>query len=106
MTVKKAAEIAAGVAALAGALGCCYYLYGPKGAKHRHQVKGWALKMKGEILNELENLKELNEKKYHEVVEKAAKHYEAVKKVNKKELAAVTKELKSHWKHYKARARR
>lgn len=96
--VAAAAGIAAAVAAVAGA----YFLYGPQGAKNRKKVKGWALKARGEVLEQLEKMKEVTEKGYREAVDAVLARYAKFNAVDKKELAALGVELKRHWKRISA----
>ena len=99
--VEKAAVglgVAAAVAATAGAI----FLYGTKaGARERKKIKGWALKLKGEVVEKLEGAQEFSEEVYNTVVDTTAKKYEGLKKVDPQELAAVVKELKGHWRNIK-----
>ena len=89
-----------GVAAAAAA--GAYFLYGTKdGKKKMKQIRGWALKAKGEVLQKVEQLKEVNEDLYHQVIDSVLKRYETLKSVSPAELAAVAKELKGHWKNIK-----
>jgi uncharacterized protein (UPF0332 family) len=86
------------LAAAAGA----YMLYGSKDAtKNRKAVKGWMLKAKGEILEKLEQTKDINEEKYHKIVDSATKKYGPLAKVGKEELEQLIKETKGHWKNIK-----
>ncbi|MES3005999.1 MAG: hypothetical protein V4664_03580 [Patescibacteria group bacterium] len=85
-----------GIAAAAAA--GAYFLYGTKdGKKMQKKVRGWSLKAKGEVLEKLENLKEVNEDAYHKTVDAVLKRYETVKSVDAAELASIAKELKGHW---------
>lgn len=84
---------AATVAAAAGA----YFLYGKDGAKNRKKVKSWALKTKAEVLEGLENAKEISEKEYAALVDKAVAKYNDVKNIDPSELKALGHELKKHW---------
>ena len=88
---------AAAIATSAGA----YFLYGKDGDKNRKIIKGWMLKAKGEILQELEHMKNVDEKTYHELINTAASRYKILKNVNNKELFILAKELKDHWQHIK-----
>ncbi len=82
------------MAALAGA----YFLYGTKaGTKRREQVRGWMLRAKGEVLEKLEKLKEVNEEAYNRVIDSVTERYERVKDVDPGEVAALAKDLKMHW---------
>lgn len=84
------------VAGIAGA----YYLYGTKeGTKKRAKIKGWTLKAKGEVLEKLENLKDVNEVKYNEVLEMVMKKYRGLKNIDRGEIDALVVDLKKHWKN-------
>ncbi|PIQ91477.1 MAG: hypothetical protein COV70_03540 [Parcubacteria group bacterium CG11_big_fil_rev_8_21_14_0_20_39_22] len=92
-----------GVTTALAALGA-YYLYGTKeGRQRRAKVRGWVLKMKGEVLEEIEKMKDLNEEAYNAVVDNVAKRYKAAKNVDNKELEKVSKDLKRHWKELKTK---
>jgi hypothetical protein len=85
----------AGLAAIAGGV----FLYGTDaGKKKRKAIKGWMLKAKGEVIEKLETLKEVNEENYHKVVDAVEKKYKAVKSVAPEELAEVIGDLKKSWK--------
>ena len=49
--VGKVVAVGAGIAALSVA---AYMLFGPNGKKNKKAIKGWAIKMKGEIIEKLE----------------------------------------------------
>lgn len=88
--------------AIAAVTAAGYYLvYGKNAPKNRKKLKGWMLKMKGEVLEQLERAKELNEDTYHTAIDKTAKKYAVLKDVSSDELAQTVKELKSHWKSIK-----
>ncbi|MSU54345.1 MAG: hypothetical protein EXS48_00695 [Candidatus Staskawiczbacteria bacterium] len=91
--------IGAGLVAVAAAAAGAYFLYGSKNAKqNRKQVKAWTLKAKGEVLEKLEKLKDINEDIYQKVVNEVSKKYQAVKSIDKKDVLEFAKELHSHWK--------
>jgi len=85
---------AATVAAAAGT----YFIYEKSGPKTRKKMKGWTLKAKGEVLERLEDLKEVNEKVYYEVIDEVSKQYKKAKKIDAKDVDKLTAELKKHWK--------
>ncbi len=90
--------VAAAVAAAAGA----YFLYGSKkGPARRKALKTWMVKMKGEVMEELEKMENISEGKYHEVIDRVSKKYEALKNIDQKELQTTIKRLKGHWKDIK-----
>lgn len=88
-----------GVAAVAAAA-AGYFLYGTKeGAKRRAKMKGWMLKMKGEVLEKMEDMKEMNEETYHNIVDTVSKGYAGMQNVDPAELAMLTGTLKKYWKN-------
>ncbi len=105
MSTGSKVAVGAGILALAtaGAAGA-YLLYGKNGAKNRKKVKSWMLKAKAEVLEHLENAKDLSEDTYHNVVNAALKKYAVAEKAAPAEIAALQKELKSNWKHLKSEA--
>lgn len=98
MAKKIGTALAVGAGLAIAAIAGNYFLFGKNAKKHQKQVKGWALKMKGEILDKVEQLKDVNEKTYHHVVDSVAKNYAKAKRVSATEVAQLAKELKSHWK--------
>ncbi len=94
--------IGAGLVALAAAAAGTYYLYGPKkGAHHRKVIKSWMLKMKADVMDEIEQLKELNEDLYKTAVTKVADKYKAIKNIDSAEVVALAQRMQGHWKDIK-----
>ena len=91
--------IGAGVGMAAIAAAGAYFLYGKQGAKKREIIAGWALKMKGELLENIENLKAIDRETYHGLVDKTALRYGRAKRVSASELKHMTEELKGAWAH-------
>jgi hypothetical protein len=92
------AGLVAGIAAAAAAAAAgAYFLYGKNGAKNRRAVKGWMLKAKGEVLDQMEKGKELTEDAYHKIIDRVAQKYQAAKNIDRSELDQMAKELKGHW---------
>lgn len=93
--------VATAIAAAAGA----YFLYGStKGPARRKAIKTWTVKMKAEVMEEVEKMQDLSEEIYHTAVDKISKKYAEVKGVDSKELGATVKQLKGHWKDIKKEA--
>ena len=91
--------IGLGIAALAAAAAGAYYLYGSdKAAKNRRMVKSWMLRMKAEVMDEIESAKEITQETYAEAVDKISAKYSKLKNVDKKELSDLADRMKSHWK--------
>lgn len=86
------------VAAAAGA----YFAYGNKEVQKKvKKVRSWALKAKGEVLEKIEKLKQIDEELYYKTIDAVVGKYQKIKSVDLGELTAVAKDLKSHWKQIK-----
>lgn len=100
--VGKRIGVGLGLGTLVAATAGAYYFYGTKeGAKKRKKITSWMLKIKGEVLEELEKLEKVSEKNYQQIVNAAIKKYEVAKNIDKKELLALKADLKKHWKNIK-----
>lgn len=89
---------AAGIAALAAAAAGAYYFYhGKEGPKHRKQLKSWAVKAKGEMMERMEKMKDFSQVAYNKAVDEVMDKYKRVKNIDPKELADLGMELKGHW---------
>lgn len=86
-----------GLAALAAA--GTYFLYGKKGSKSRETIEGWALQLKGEVLEKMEKLQDINQQAYNELVDDTVERYGRVKKVGASELKHIAEDLKNAWTH-------
>jgi len=93
---------ALGLGALAALSAGAYFLYGTKeGAKKRVKIKGWMLKAKGEVLEKMEALKDVNEEAYNKVVSTVMSKYQGLKNVDQGEVASLVEDFKKHWKNIK-----
>jgi len=93
--VGKVIAIASGIAALGAA---SLYFFGPKGKAHRAELKGWMLKMKAEIVEKLEDSKEVTAEAYEKIVDAISARYAKLGKVDTAELATYVAKLKKGWK--------
>lgn len=93
-----ATQLAAAVGII-GAVATGYFLYGPKGAQHRKKVRAWTIKAKGEVLSELEKMKDVTEETYSKTIDKVAARYEKVKDIDPQEVAVFVSELRRHWRN-------
>ena len=78
-----------------------YFFYGKDGAKHRKNLKTWAVKAKAEVLEKVEKTKDMSEEKYNEAIDLISAKYAKVKDMNPEDIAAFAKDLKKHWKDIK-----
>ena len=89
--------IGAGIGLAAVAAAGAYFLYGERGARNRERISGWALKMKGEVLEKVEEMKNLDRDAYAKLVDEVAARYAKLEKVSASELRRLTVELKNSW---------
>jgi len=94
VSAKTMLTIGAGVAAIATA---SYYLFGPAGRENREKMKGWMIKIRGEIIDKIRDVKELTEPVYHGIVDSVIASYMTTAKVSKDELHAFAERLKNQW---------
>ena len=94
--------VGVGIGMLAALSAGAYYLYGTKeGSKRRTKIRGWVLKAKGEVMEKLENMKEVNEQVYNDIILNVMKKYQGVKNIDPMEVEALVSDLKKHWKNIK-----
>lgn len=94
--------VGVGLGMIAALSAGAYYLYGTKeGAKKRVKIRGWVLKAKGEVMEKMENLKDVNEGTYNTVVDTVTNKYKAIKSIDPKDVEALVTDLKKHWKSIK-----
>ncbi len=85
-------------ASLAGLAATAYFFFGPKGKKHQKQAKAWAIKMKGDVVEKLENARDISEPVYHQIIDSVSATYVKGKKASQKEIKSLAQDLKAHWK--------
>lgn len=90
-----------GIAALAAG---AYFFLGPDGKKHQKKMKGWMVKMKGEVLEKLEDMQDVTEPIYREVVDTVARAQEVNDKIPRSEILSLATELKRQWRTIKKSA--
>jgi len=95
MSAGGVAAVGAGVVALAAA---SYYFFGPEGKKNRNSLKGWMIKMKGEIVEKMEDAGDLTEDIYNKIVDTVAAKYVKAGKIGEMELRMFSDMLKTQWK--------
>ena len=100
--------IAAGITGLfASALLGAHFLFNTeKGKKSLKHLKSWSFKMKGELLEKVEKIKNIDESTYTKIVDDLSAKYSKVKGMTMEEISEITKELKSNWKKIKDEAKK
>jgi hypothetical protein len=91
------AKTGAGLAALGAAAAGAYYFFGKNGKKHQAGALKWANKAKGDVLKEVKKIKNFSKPVYDKAVSKVMSEYEKLKKLDPKDLTALSKELKSDY---------
>jgi len=98
MATKTKVAIGVGAVALAAAT---YYFFGPDGKKHRKDLKGWMIRMKGEVVEKMEQAKEMSESAYHTIVDTVAARYKN-SGIAEADLKGFVANLKKQWKGFSA----
>jgi hypothetical protein len=88
-----------GMALLAVGATALYFFTGERGARNRRKVRDWMLTAKGEILERMEDVKDLNQETYERIVDSVLKRYRTLRDVSATELAEFGRELKGHWRN-------
>lgn len=93
----------AATAVTAGAAAAGYYFYASKDAsKHRKIAAKWAMNMKSDVMKQARQMKKFDQKMLGMVIAQAAKKYEVMKSVDKKDVAKAVKELRANWQNIAA----
>lgn len=74
-----------------------YFVHGRNGGERGETITGWALQLKGEMLQRLGELSSLDEESYGELVDRTVRRYERLKGLRAYEARNITAELKSAW---------
>jgi hypothetical protein len=83
-------------ASLAG-LAAAYFFLSPKGKKNLEDAKSWAIKMKGDVIEKLEQASEVSEDIYNKIIDSVADEYEKKSKSSAEEVKSLAEDLKKHW---------
>ncbi|MCK9393967.1 MAG: hypothetical protein WCX30_01785 [Candidatus Paceibacterota bacterium] len=87
--------VGAGIASVAAT---AYFFLGSKGKKHQKHLKSWAIKMKGDVIEKIEEAKDVSMTSYHEIIDNIAAEYKKGENANQEEIDELAKDLKKHWK--------
>ncbi|MEY3784473.1 MAG: hypothetical protein RLZZ230_795 [Candidatus Parcubacteria bacterium] len=99
MTSAQKISVGVGLTAAAVAAASTYFLYGSKSAaKNRKAVKSWMLKAKAEVLEKLEDAKEMTQDDYENMINTVATVYSELKTASRADIKSFKDEMKDHWK--------
>ena len=90
-------DMAAVGGALAAIAAGAYFFFGPDGKKHQKKMRGWMVSMKGEVLQRLEEARDVSEPIYQEIVDSVAKAHSVAGKIPKEEIMSLAMDLKKQW---------
>ena len=91
----KMAAVGAGIAAISAAT---YLLLGKDGKRNQKNLRGWMLKMKGEVLEKIENMQEVSSETFENIVNDVSSKYKSLSHVDAKDLEKEVKALHKNWK--------
>ena len=98
ITTEQKIGVGVGLTAAAVAAAGAYFLYGSdKASANRKTVKSWALRAKAEVLEKLEDAKEMTSEEYEELIAAVAGTYAGVKGATKKDIKEFAVEMHDHW---------
>jgi hypothetical protein len=86
--------IGAGAAALAAGI---YFFQTKHGKRNAKKLKGWMVRMKGEVLEKLEEAEEVTEPVYRGIVDTVANAEIVASKIPRSEILALATDLKRQW---------
>ena len=90
--------IGVGLTTAAVAAAGAYFLYGAKDAPdNRKKVKSGILRAKAEVLETLENAKEITEDEFHDLVDSVATTYSKVQSLSQKDLKEFKADMADNW---------
>lgn len=90
-------KIVAGAIGIAAISAVAYLLMGPNGKKNRKDLKAWMLKMKAEVAEKIEGLKDITKEKYDNIVDEVSKKYSKIKNIDQSDLNNEINHLKKEW---------
>lgn len=98
VTTNQTVGIGIGITAAAVAAAGAFFLYGSKNAaRNRKTVKSWTLKAKAEVLEKIEQAKNMTKEEYDQLIDTVSNLYQNAKNTSKVDLSTFKKEMKDHW---------
>jgi len=98
-------QISIGIATIAAGATAAYFLAGKRGAQNRRKLKTWMVEAKREILSRFENLNDLTEDRYRQIIDSVVQRYRGLREASPEEIAAFVRELQGSWKNISGRVR-
>jgi hypothetical protein len=82
---------------LASAAAGAVYLYGKNKKRAQKRLRGWVLKVKGEVMDKIASVETLTRSQYNDFVDTAIAEYADKKRIAKPEVEKLRSQLKSRW---------
>jgi hypothetical protein len=101
-TNKEKMLMGAAVAALAAG---AYFFNTEQGKKHAKKMKGWMVSMKGQVLEKIEDIEEMTEPVYRDIVDTVANAQILANKIPRSEILSLATDLKRQWNSIKRLSR-
>lgn len=97
MAGRKAKGFAAAAAVAAAVAGAYFFTQTKQGKKAAATMRGWAVRARGEVMERLEKMRNIDRKEYFEAIDNVLAKYSKARDVSKRELADLRKELRAKW---------
>ena len=92
-----AVGITMGLVAAAAVAGAYFLFNTSKGKKVQRQLRGWMLKVQGEVMERVEQLSDVSQAAYNRIVDEVSTKYLELGTVDSAELKNLQRELKGRW---------
>jgi len=83
---------------LASAAAGAVYLYGKNKKRTQQRLRGWALKVKGEVMEKMATVETLTRSQYDQFIDTAIEEYTDKKHIAESEVEKLREKLKGRWK--------
>jgi uncharacterized protein HemY len=74
--------------------------------KMRRKTGKWAYDMRKEVMNRVQETKDITQEKYNQIIDELRPRYEAMKDAGSQEMEELIGELKSHWQNISQEAKK
>jgi len=97
-SLQSASRIGIGLTTAAVTAAGYYFLFGSeKAEQNRKKVKSWTLRAKAEVLEALEQGKDMTQEEYEALIDSVTSAYSRLKHTTKADLVTFRREMKEHW---------
>lgn len=97
MASKKAKGFAAAAAVATVVAGAYFFTQTKQGKKAASTMRGWAVRARGEIMERIEKMRNMDRHEYFAAIDNVLAKYSKARDVSKRELTDLRKELRAKW---------